>query len=316
VDAPRPEGLVMSSPPTPPIPAANTANSDTEGLAFAAERALTGNRRVHFVTDRVQPPAALYVTSDDGLFCTVYNLAPGLTLNLVATLLLPDGRVQANAWNMALTATGSPQSFLFPLSEGYLINATITPTASSRYGQTWVVVSIRRGSITGGINLQTLISDYVDAYAGPTWPGSTIQHSISEPGLMLTAAAAANPVGQPFVLTVPTFARILLRSLFASYVTSAAVANRTVQLYLTDGSGNLVYADTAEATQAASLTDNYSWGLKSGFAQSALTSNYMNRSLPEVYLLPGATVNLTAINIQAGDQFRFLAMYYEQWFTF
>jgi hypothetical protein len=306
----------MGNTPTTPTPATAAAALEALHVAEQGEHALTGNRRVHFVTDRVQPPAALYVTADDGLFVNVYNLAAGLTLNLVATLLLPDGRVQANAWNMILTSTGAPQSFLFPLTEGYLINATITPTASSRYGQTWVVVSIRRGSITAGINLQTLMSDYVDAYAGPTWPGSSIRHSIEEPGLMLTQYVAANPVGQPFTLSVPAFARIILRSIFTAFTTSAGVATRDLQLYLTDGSGNQVYSDVVEATQAAATTGFYSWGLKSGFAQTALTSSYMTRSLPEVYLLPGATVFLTALNIQAGDQFRFLSMYYEQWFTF
>ena len=41
----------------------------------------------------------------------------------------------------------------------------------------------------------------------------------------------------------------------------------------------------------------------------------MSRSLPELYLLPGAQVKIIVGSMQAGDQLTSVTLYYEQWFT-
>jgi len=306
----------MGAPPTtlPAPPAAPPG--EMAGFTEALERQLVGARAVEFVTRHVQPPAALYVTADDGLYCLVSNVQAGLVLNLTATTLLPDGRVQANSWQMAPPSNGTQTPYLFPLTESFLLNVSVMPAGSVRYGQVWIFCTIRRGGLASGVNLQTVLSDYLDAYGGPTWPGSRIRHATEERGLVIQTLYGALPSGQAVTLTMPVWARALVRSVFCQLNTSATVASRQVYLDLLDAAGNRMYRDMTEPTVAASSTGAYSWGLKLGTAQSAPALNYLVRSLPEVFLMPGGQLLVSAANLQATDGFVNVQVDYEQWFHF
>ena len=305
----------MGAPPTPPGAPPGAPPAMAPGVTEALEEQLTGSRAIHFLTKRVPPPAFLYVTADDGLYVSVSNLQAGLQMTVTATLLLPDGRVQPNAWTVTPPATGAATAYLFPLYESFVLNVSLMPSTPLRYGAAWCFVAVRRGGLASGINLQTLIADYLDAYSGPTWPGAQIRHTAEAPGLTLTTYTASVTAGQGFTFTVPSYARILLRSITYIITTSAAVAYRNLNLTLTDPSGNAAYYEYAEPNLPASQTAIFSYALARGGAQSAFATGSMSRSLPELYLLPGAQVKIIVGSMQAGDQLTSVTLYYEQWFT-
>jgi hypothetical protein len=288
----------------------------TEPVAERIEAQMIGAREVRFRTHDVQPPAFLYVTQDDGLYALVANVQTGLVLNLTATVLLPDGRVQANAWSISPAADGAQHAYLFPLAESFLLNVSVQPASGVRYGQAWIFVCVRRGGMASGVNLQTLISSTVDSFGGPTWPGGGIRQSVDGPGLIVTQFSVGTVLGQGFAFNVPTFARIMLRAIFAIFQAGATVATRYYQLYMYDSGGNMCYQDMAEPTITANGSLGIGWGLKSGFAQAAAVQGNMTRSLPELILMPGAQINLGAVNITPTDKFAYITWNYEQWFSF
>jgi hypothetical protein len=306
----------MGAPLTPPGSSPPGDVSQPAGVTEALEQSLTGNREVHFRTRSVEPPAALYVTADDGLYVVISNVAAALNVAMTATLLLPDGRVQANSWGMTPPSTGLQTPYLFPLSEGFLLNVSIMPTSSIRHGTTWAFIALRRGGLASGINLQTLISDYLDSYGGPTWPGSPQSHSLSEPGLIVQSYYGNLATGLLPTVTVNSWNRILMRSIYAQLSCSAAVGTRQVLLDMLDPTGNIMFRDMTEITQAAGSSIGYSWGLKLGTSQTAAAANYMCRSLPEVYLIPSSSIVVNCANMQAGDQFIKVCVNYESWFSF
>lgn len=306
----------MASPPVPPINAPPDGADQADALAFQAESQLIGSRMVHFRTRQVQPPAALYVTADDGLYCLVSNIQPGLVLNLTATVLLPDGRVQPNSWSMAAPSTGAQTPYLFPLAESFLLNVSVQPASGVRYGQTWIFVAIRRGGLSSGINLQTLISDSLSSFGGPTWPGSQLRHSVSDPGLILTQYTASNPAGQQFAFVVPNYARVKMRSVLFHYTAGAGVGNRNPTLAMYDASANAIYFEELETAVTASQTVILSWGLILGYAQTLTATLNAVRSLPDIVMMPGFTMILNAVNIFPADAFSGINLSWEQWFSF
>ena len=213
----------MGAPPTTPSATPPDDQKPQPGVTEQIEHQMIGARDVSFETHRVNPPAALYVTQDDGLYVVVSNVAAGLSINLTATVLLPDGRVQANAWLMTPPSTGVQTPYLFPLAESFLLNVSVMPTASVRYGQTWVFVCVRRGGMVSGINLQTLIAASLDPYGGPTWPGGNLQHSIQGPGLLQFSPYGAVALGTAFIWQVPAWGRVLMHPVFCQFNTSATV---------------------------------------------------------------------------------------------
>ena len=306
----------MGTPPTPPAgqPPADS-QEQPHGLTFAAEHSLIGARAVTFRTQGLNPPSILYTTADDGLYINVSNLQPGQTLTFASQFLLPDGRLQPMVWTVNPPPTGAATAYLFPLTEGYLFNLTCTPAGSTRRGSTWVYAAIRRGNLLSGVNLQTLLQDYVDSLSGPTWPGGTLRSSTDGVGLMTTQFTNSVTAGQPFNYTVPAYARVRVRSIMVFLATSAAVGNRDPYLLLSDNSTNQIFHDEIEPAMVASKSVFMCWAFMLGWAQTALSQNNMARSLPDLILNPGYTLQVNADGLLAGDQFQFITLCLESWFS-
>jgi hypothetical protein len=304
----------MGSPPTPPAPPAPDQDQDVRGLAFAAERGLTGSRFIQFATRNIPPPAALYVTADDGLYINVTNIQPGQSLTFAAQFLLPDGRLQPNVWTVTPPSTGAQTAYLFQLSEGFLFNLTCVPSAVTRRGVTWIYAALRRGSLASGSILQTLIQDYVDSLSGPTWPGSQLHNSSEGRGLM-TVTVESNPsAGSAVVITTPTYMRTRVCALVVKFITSAAVSNRKPYILLQDPLGP-VYQDVIENTVTASTTLTLYWAIGLGWAQTAAVNTWQTRGLPDFTLNPSSTITSWMSGNDPADTATGIVLTTEQWFS-
>lgn len=302
----------MGSPPTP-APGQPPAPDAPQGLAAESEHRLTGNRAIRYLTDRVQPPSALYITGDDSLIVTAANSVAGQSLTIVAQELLPDGRVQPNQWTMTVPATRAAVTQLFPLAEGFLLNVSVTPTVvPTRRGQTWVSVGIRRGSLQGGVTLQQIIQDYVDTFTGAAWPYSTLHNSLEGRGYTQALVLGPGTPGAGFIVTVPAGANWQVNTLRAYFITTAAVATRQVQLNVDDGS-NVFYQDMVEPTIAASSGLTVVWARLLGTGQTTSINGSNTRSFPDLRLLPGWRINLGLWSEQAGDVWNIVNLEVEEW---
>ena len=114
----------------------------------------------------------------------------------------------------------------------------------------------------------------------------------------VVAAAATPAAGADWSLTVPAGHLYELLSVYASLVTDANVATRSVSLVLTDGQATyLVLA--APGTQAASLTWGYAW-TQHGNAYAG--ADGIVSGIPRLLLEPGWTIAASTASKQAGDQ--------------
>lgn|SRR5215472_817550 len=306
----------MGSPPgAPPDQPPREGIPLPEGATFAQERTLIGSRSVTFATRGLNPPSMLYVTADDGLYVAVANVQAGQSITLAAHFLLPDGRLQPNVWTVNPPATGALTTYLFTLAEGYLFNITVQPIPNTRRGVTWIYCAVRRGSLASGNNLQTLLQDYVDSFGGPTWPGGQLRNSTDGTGLMVTFSAGSGPsTGANYIFTVPTYARVRMRSVVGQFNTGAAVANRLPAIFWYSG-GYTCYIDGMVNAQVASKQIWYSWTFGLGWAQDPGNAFSVTRGLPDMILNPGDTFQLGAWGQQAGDQWLGIILVYEQWFS-
>lgn len=310
----------MGSPPNPtpgagaPGAAPGTPAPD-RGLTFDAEHGLTGNRYIQFATRNLNPPSQLYVTADDGLYVSGASVTAGATVTICAQLLLPDGRLAVNSYTVTPPSSGAITPYLFPLTEGYLFNVTAQPAPGVRRGQVWLYVALRRGSLQGGINLQTLLQDYVDAYSGPTWPGGAVRMSTEGSGLQTSVYTDPINPGLNYTFTVPAYARIIPRSVWCQFSTSAVVANRHPTIQFNDSAANVLFRDSSDFIQPASTTVTYSWSYALGTSQTSSIAGTISRALPQIVLEPNYQIYLWCISMDAGDQFRFVNISFEQWFS-
>ena len=114
----------------------------------------------------------------------------------------------------------------------------------------------------------------------------------------IVQSVAAPSAGQSWATTVPAGHVWDLLGVFASLVSDANAADRSVRLQL--GDGNVTFLELpAPAVQAASLTRRYTW-LRDVGAYSG--GSGLVAPLPYTSLLPGWTIAATVDNIQAGDQ--------------
>lgn len=88
--------------------------------------------------------------------------------------------------------------------------------------------------------------------------------------------------------------------LFGKLVTSSAVATRVPQVIIQNIEGDTVAKLPAPSTQAASLTQFYTWGID--ILNQSVTGTDVSQSLPDLWLPPGAKIVVTTAAIDVADQ--------------
>lgn len=120
-------------------------------------------------------------------------------------------------------------------------------------------------------------------------------------GPALDVSNAAPAAGADWTYTVPVGQSLSVETLQFSLTTSAAVANRQVQVVIDDGTNEL-WRWVAPAVQAASTTVEYV-GAQSSVESSGVRAGVQSFELPNIVLLPGYRVRTITTNIQAADQY-------------
>lgn len=113
--------------------------------------------------------------------------------------------------------------------------------------------------------------------------------------------------------TLPNTEAWEVSAVFLEYTSGAAAGNRVPAVVAKDASGNVLWQATADAVQAASLTDSYSFQAELGFTQA--TGGYHSVGLPSKAYIPiGGSLTITDLaGISAGgDSIPVLTVTYER----
>jgi hypothetical protein len=133
---------------------------------------------------------------------------------------------------------------------------------------------------------------------------------------MVNIYTATVTAGANYVYTVPSYARVRVRAVTGFLTTSAVAGNRYAFVSYLDNSGNQIFVDETEAALIASKSCFYSWAYLFGWAQTAFTPmGNLCRSLPDILLNAGQQFCLNIDSVQTGDQYHYVNLTTEQWFS-
>lgn len=261
---------------------------------------------VHFQTDGVQPPSALYTDVNSSLFIGAWSTDTNPAVTVLWKHLSPRGEVLTNSQTFTITAAPRvKQQFSVPLTEGFLLSAHVLMTQGAGQqaarGQTRVVLQLLSGSFTSGNLIQTLAEGMIDAHNVLLWPGGTYEPTCAGQGYIRSVTGTAPAAGAEVTEVVPVNARWKLRTFRFVFTTSATVATRAVVLVIDDGT-NALFAIEAPTSQAASLTNQYNYSQIGGRFGLGVGNN-QSISIPDIILAPGWRVRTSTVALQAGDQY-------------
>ncbi|MBA0084811.1 MAG: hypothetical protein HRJ53_07440 [Acidobacteria bacterium Pan2503] len=169
-----------------------------------------------------------------------------------------------------------------------------------------------RGISPGFTEYSQLISDNFSRAHNPKWPGGEFVGSTEGPGAMLSLPQSNPAAGTDFTITVPTGARWRWQALNFRLVTSATVATRIAEVVVQDVAGNVLHRIVPGASQAASLTVNYS--LQNGVIFNSIDPAQVMVGIgAPVMLFAGWKIASSTTALQAGDQLSFITPTVEEW---
>jgi hypothetical protein len=267
---------------------------------------------IRLATQNVPPPAGLYVTIDDALQLSLYCTLANAPVSIRLRLLLPDGTISINGWDVSSGPALQKNSFQFSLSEGYILSANVFTSASIGRGQLYGVLQLNRGQIGSTLYGQTLTQGYITGQSSIYFPDGPLGYSLEGNGHLRSVTGATPAAGAECVETVPALSTWRLLSLRVKLVTSAVVNNRAVSIIMDDGS--IAFSQGLAASfQPASINTTYNFGA----AQPPLTgpTNTIQQSgLPtNILLTSGFRIRTSTSFLSAGDQYSQLQYAVEEW---
>ena len=122
----------------------------------------------------------------------------------------------------------------------------------------------------------------------------------------------ANPaLGASIVITVPAGRLWRPRAIALRLTTSAAVATRTPYIDVQD-SGTALYLRAPQLNGIPAATPgDFTWSIAAAVTTAGALG--FQAGLGDVLMLAGHRFTVSAINLQAGDQFSAIRFHYEEW---
>jgi len=277
----------------------------------APETVILGpHNEVDLSFDSWQPSNAVLIQPDDLLVFQI-NASVAVSVNLAYVILRPDGTVLVT--QETFTPTGvPPQLFSRRLTEGLLMSLTVTSAAFFPIDEfIYIAAAIQRPGVIGFQNANRIIlCGYVTESYGISYPDTGFQGQWQDKGA-LTKYNGGTPAAGAEINYSQSLRRFRIQTLEATLTTSAAVATRSPQLIVTDGT-NTTYQSPQGAGQAASLTWTYTWA-QLPVAQLQFGTQQLIHYASDQGLGPGDHVQTVTQNLQAGDQWSLVRVSLEQW---
>jgi hypothetical protein len=247
------------------------------------------------------PPVQSYVAQNAVMQIQVWNALAGQTVNVGAQILLPDGTISLNEWDILPGATRGRQLFTFSLAEGFLISFTVVVSGGLAGNRTFVAVRLLSSQGGGRVTTQVLCQGYLSGQKSLAWPPGIYQDAADGPGAIVSVTGTLPAAGVDISEVVPTSAIWRLKTFYFKLTTSATVANRIAHLIVDDGTNVLLDLPVGTA-QTASQTIAYVVG--DGAAASNVVDGVQQFRFPfDIRLMPGYRIRTLTTALAAGDQF-------------
>jgi hypothetical protein len=260
---------------------------------------------VHFDRRQAGPWGAIYTGPDDWLQTNVLTSVATTGLTIYLRYLTADGRMHYEQESLDGAALNTLTQVARRLSEGWLLGCAASNFGGGLgAGSTFVSVALQNNGPAIRAPHTLLAQGYVSNTQVVTWPAEIIPPT---GGRTFSQFSASLAVGTDISFTVPAGKQWTPLLLIGTLVTSATVATRTVQVRFTDGTHTL-FIDAGVPTQAASLTQTYSFSTSARF-ETTFTLNIAAYGFPGgVPLQPGWVIGTLTNAIQAGDQWTNVAL--------
>lgn len=257
-------------------------------------------------------PNAFYMTGEDALQISGWNITTGVRLTVSGRFMGLDGRIQAFVHDVALTTDRVIASVVRSLGEGWLLNLTLNSGGTpSPYGQTFARAQVVRGLSASGIVIGTLCAGYVTSVRPIAFPGGRVRGAVDGPGNIRSITGTNPAAGVEISETVPTGARWRLLVFKAALTTDATVANRGVRLIIDDGAATIFQGEPSELQTA---TQGLIWQAANGVQRATATLAVPTWAFPvTMMLLAGYRIATSVNNLQAGDDWGAPQLLVEEW---
>ena len=150
------------------------------------------------------PPTYAYVDANDFIKIRIWNATAGQVVNVVMRLLTPNGVISNNEWDLTPDTTRAVNSFLFALTEGFVLSLCCKSATASVGVETFVSVQIVRSG--GSVNqyAEILTQGWVNAQQYLTWPGGVLERSTNGSGVIRSITGTTPGAGAEISEVVPS----------------------------------------------------------------------------------------------------------------
>lgn len=259
------------------------------------------------------PPTSAYVGKDDSLWIMCSNNAAS-TVTVNARFLMPNGDIKLNQWALNFTLSRAAQFKQIQLPECFLLSvALVNNTINSATNISCYVAAIVSRLVPTAFNAaQTLCQGYSSGTMAISWPTGVNTTNVDCVGISRIIQGTTPAAGAEISETVPASAKWRVASIRFSLTTSAAVANRVVNVAFDDGSGFIFAATGVTFNQTASLTFVYNFA--QGYAGVTGAGTPAAVQLPSPMFLPQFfRFRTQTVGIQAADQYTPPIYMIEEW---
>jgi len=255
---------------------------------------------------------AQYIGVDDRLLICAVSNGNGLVLTITGRVLLVEGVIKPFQFTYTIPRHNLLATFTQQLAQGFLLGLEVSASDGAQDGfWTYAKVDLTRGGGNPPLPFQTLFAGYVDKNFAFGYPKQRYQRPTDGPGTLLSYPVDTPAAGADWTYTVPDLTRQRIIGVMGALTTSAAAADRLVQIRVAQG-GGAVWSAFASGTQAASLGTIYSIGPAGVLGGSAATGFLI--PLPQgLTLAAGGTISSSTANIDAADQWSFLTLLALEW---
>jgi hypothetical protein len=275
----------------------------------------SGLRGVQFATQNVQPPSPLLLQLEDQLLVRITSptIGLGFALFIEMRILRPDGTIVPMRIPIKTTATSN--TFTFALTEGFLLSLTASVAYSGTVarGQMYIQAFIARNTQADPEIGWVLLSDYVTSNFHPSWPGTPLKSPLEGPGFLYAFSVGLPAAGADWSQAVPALTRWQLKSIFARFSASVAVANRAPAFSLAYLAGVLCQVPVAAAITASQVV--FVEGQPFATYNPSVSGAFdMFVPIPPGITFPaGSFISSITTAIQAADQWAQITLNVEEW---
>ncbi len=239
---------------------------------------------------------------------STYELRVALQTDVAGTIaLLGSSREAPFRYNMTPVADGSTEIFTFKVTDIPTFLTLFHATGSYEHGSCYAKLYLR----INGTTRWMMAAGFMSAQQQLSWPMQVSKSPIPGRGRMRTILSADPAAGAEASITVPNGQIYKVNGVSVQIVTDATIANRFLQLIMTNPSGQR-WVGINDTAVTASLTRNYTFSQIGGPSGTNQESEFLCNLPGNIWLDEASTIATSTIGIESGDNIGIMAVHVEQ----